>query len=120
MFWSRRLIPRIAVLALLGLAFAAAAGDLALPDEHFMAGSEATGGNPADAHSAQDHDSSPSSDTHPEHTCHCVHAHGLALVTAPAGEFAVGAPVTAAFVQLAGMPAPGSVPPPFHPPKILS
>lgn len=120
MMWSRCLVPRVAVFALLGLASIAGTGDLALPDEHFLFEPGASPGHAPVAHSASPHDSGPLSDTHPDHTCHCVHAHGLALVAAGGGDFTVEAPVSAAPVQPAGTPARSTTSPPFHPPKTLS
>ena len=118
MRFARRLVPRLITLVPLALAAIVGTGDLALPDEHFLQEDGAIAGQVAtviDAH----HDSQSPSGDHPAHTCHCVHAHGLAVV---AGErpFRVEAPARSAFPEHA-IPAirPG-FPPPFHPPKNLS
>lgn len=120
MFWLRHLTPRMIVLGLLGLASLAGTGDLALPDEHFMFAADAAAEPAPLPHSALPHDSGPVPDGHPVHTCHCVHAHGLALLASSGGVFTLDAPVTVAPVLLAGTPARGTAPPPFHPPKTLS
>lgn len=121
MQWIRHLPARLALLALLTMASMASAGELAVPDVHdgYEHGPVAHDHQSA-SHGALSHSPVTTPDGHPVHTCHCVHAHGLALIAAATSEFTVRAPLNTATVDLAGTPGRNTAAPPFHPPKTLS